>query len=168
MDKHIPHRKLFIVAVALAAMSLSLSQARADQSCASLVSSMSGGGHVPLYTPYKYVVSQPKGGFVGYVNGWISNYAGPVTSNPATQYFSDRTWNASASGHAYSNLPFNPAMADQIHFSFTPSNDIQMVLDTWGSATFTIPVSCHGSIAIGVDQNGFAYVFSFGDPEEIG
>ena len=40
-----------------------------------------------------------------------------------------------------------------------------MTLNTWGNGTYTIPVTCRGSLATGFTQYGsiiYAYVFSFG------
>jgi hypothetical protein len=158
-------KKLLLVSLALAFVSSFASSARADHSCDALVNNMKEGG---TYTPMTYTVSEGNAGWVGFVSGGFvePNASGTVgTANHQFQYFSDRRWNATTGGHSYSYLPFNPGAADQITFSFTPSNDILMTLNTWGNTSYTIPVTCHGRFAIGISTSGatsYTHVFSFG------
>ena len=100
--------------------------------------------------------------FVSYAGGSFVAGNGGLKADKVKTSFSDRTWcpNLPAGSFCIGYQPFNYQAQDEMSFTLTNNGNLKVVLNSWGNATYNIPLQCVNGFLYGtlVERNGNSFV----------
>ncbi len=100
--------------------------------------------------------------FVSFGAGSFVARNGMLAADKVPTSFSDRTWcpDTPAGGFCLGNQRFNYHAQDNMSFTLTNTGILTVVLNTWGNATYKIPMQCVNGFLYGtmVEPNGNSFL----------